>query len=61
MPRNDPKDLQAPMQYKERRVPRSLTEAEIKAAAERAEARAMRSQLIDDRANSGVPKPGWDC
>jgi hypothetical protein len=61
MPRNDRKDLQPPTLYKERRVARPLTEGEIKAAADRAEARAMRTQLTDDRANSSVTKPGWDC
>jgi hypothetical protein len=41
MPRNDPKDLLPPMKYKVRHVPRPLTDAEIKAAADRAEVRSM--------------------
>jgi ABC transporter substrate binding protein len=57
MPRNDPKDLQPPVQYKERRVARQLTKPEINAAADRAETRAM--QTHDDRANSSVTKPRW--
>jgi hypothetical protein len=61
MPRSDPKDLQPPMPYKERRLARPLTKGEIKAAVDRAEARAMQTQLADDRANSNVTKPGWDC
>ena len=51
MPRNDPNDLRPPIPYKLRHVPRPLTKGEIKAAADRAEARAMRTQLSDDPAN----------
>ena len=58
MPRNDRKDLQPPIRYKERRLARPLTRGEIKAAVDRAEARAMQTQLADDRANSNVTKPG---
>jgi hypothetical protein len=61
MPRNDPNDLRPPIPYKIRHVPRPLTQGEIKAAADRAEARAMRTQLTDDPANSSATKPGWDC
>ena len=39
MPRNDPKDLCAPAQYKPHRMARPLSAAEVKAAADRAEAR----------------------
>ncbi len=50
MPRNDPKDLQPPIEYKMRHVARSLTEGEIKAAADRAESRAKQmSQSIEDQ------------
>jgi hypothetical protein len=48
MPRNDPSDLRAPMHYKPRRVARPLTYAEIKAAADRAEAR---SRPTDHQSN----------
>jgi hypothetical protein len=41
-PRNDPKDLQPPIEYKTRHVARPLTRGEVKAAADRAEARALR-------------------
>ena len=41
MPRNDSKDLLPPIKYKVRHVPRPLTDAEIKAAADRAEVRSM--------------------
>ena len=61
MPRNDPNDLQPPLKYKIRRVPRPLTMGEVKAAADRAEARAMRTQLMDDPPNpnpqGGVGSP----
>ena len=50
-----------PLKYKTWRAARTLSKGDIKAAADRAEARAMRTQLIDDRPNSGVTKPGWDC
>ena len=39
MPVNDAKDLRPPIKYKPRRVARELSKAEIKAAADRAEAR----------------------
>ncbi len=53
MPRNDPKDLQPPIQSKVRHVARPLTHGEIKRAADRAEARAMQmSQTMDDQARS---------
>jgi len=45
MPRNDPSDLRPPVPYKIRHVGRALTKGEIKAAADRAETRAMRTQL----------------
>jgi hypothetical protein len=45
MPINDPTDLQPPIKYKTWRAARPLTKGEIKAAADRAEARAMRTQL----------------
>jgi len=61
MPMNDPTDLQPPIKYKTWRAARPLTKGEIKAAADRAEARAMRIQLTDDPANSRAIKPGWDC
>ena len=51
MPRNDPRDLLPPRQYKTRHVPRPLTKAEIKAAADRAEERShAESQLHDAEA-----------
>ena len=59
MPRNDATDLRPPMQYKPRRVARSLSYAEIKAAADRAEAR---SRLTDHQSNDAFdlhdPKVG---
>jgi hypothetical protein len=59
MPRNDPSDLRPPIPYKVRHVPRPLTKGEIKAAADRAEARAMLTQLTDDpAADSGARNPG---
>jgi hypothetical protein len=61
MPRNDPTDLQPPIKYKTWRAARPLTNGEIKAAADRAEARAMRTQLTDDQAQHRVTKPTWDC
>jgi len=39
MPKSDPKDLCPPAKYKPRREARALSAAEIKAAADRAEAR----------------------
>jgi hypothetical protein len=50
MPWNDPTDLQPPLKYKTWRAARPLTNGEIKAAADRAETRAMRTQLTDDPA-----------
>jgi hypothetical protein len=60
MQRNDPKDLMPPMHYKERHAARQLTKAEIKAAADRAEARSMltATRPSDDPPNSGASKPG---
>ena len=53
MKRNDPSDLRPPLQYKMRHVARPLTKGEIKAAADRAEARAMQmSQAIGEQAKS---------
>jgi hypothetical protein len=43
MPRNDPKDLWPPAQYKPHRMARPLSAAEVKAAADRAEARSKLS------------------
>jgi hypothetical protein len=50
MPRNEPNDLHPPVQYKPRRAARQLSEAEIKAAADRAEARSIltANRLADD-------------
>ena len=61
MPINHPNDLQPPIQYKERRLSRPLTKGEIKAAVDRAEARAVETQMAEDRANSTVTTLGWDC
>ena len=54
MPVNDPKDLRPPVKYKPRPVPRQLSRAEIKAAADRAEARSIRvtAQVANDPPNS---------
>ena len=60
MPRNDPSDLLPPIPYKTRHVGRPLTRGEIKAAADRAEIRAMRTQLTDRPADSGAGNPGED-
>jgi hypothetical protein len=60
MPRNDPTDFQPPIKYKTWRAMRPSSKGEIKAAADRAEARAVQTQLADDRANSNVNKV-WDC
>ena len=60
MPGNEPTDLQPPIKYKTWRAARPLSQDEIKAAADRAEARAIRTQLIDDPANSNATKRGWD-
>jgi hypothetical protein len=48
MPRNDPSDIRPPIQYKPRRAARPLSYAEIKAAADRAEAR---SRLTDHQSD----------
>jgi hypothetical protein len=50
MPVNDPKDLRPPVKYKPRPVARQLSRAEIKAAADRAEARSIRAttQVAND-------------
>jgi hypothetical protein len=58
MPRNDPSDLRPPIPYKIRHVARPLTEGEIKAAADRAETRAMRTQF--GSAGTGARNPGED-
>jgi hypothetical protein len=52
MPVNGPKDLPSP--YKARPVARQLSRAEIKAAADRAEARSIRAttQVANDPHNS---------
>jgi hypothetical protein len=62
MPRNDPNDPQPPIPYKIRHLARPLTKGEIKAAADRAELRAMRTQLTDDPAviDSGAKNSGVD-
>ena len=54
MPVNDAKDLRPPIKYKPRRVARELCKAEIKAAADRAEARSIRAttQVANDPPNS---------
>jgi hypothetical protein len=54
MPINDPKDLRSPAKYKPRPVARQLSRAEIKAAADRAEARSIRgtAQVANDPPNS---------
>jgi hypothetical protein len=57
---NDPNDLQPPIPYKIRHVPPPLTKGEIKAAADRAETRAMRTQLTDGSAGTGARNPGED-
>jgi hypothetical protein len=51
---NDPKDLRPPAIYKPRPVARQLSRAEIKAAADRAEARSIRAtaQVATDPPNS---------
>jgi hypothetical protein len=53
MPNNDPKDLHSPVKYKPRRVARQLSKGEIKAAADRAEARSIlaTTRLTDDPPN----------
>jgi len=43
MPVNNPKDLRPPVKYKRWSVARQLSKAEIKAAADRAEARSIRA------------------
>jgi hypothetical protein len=54
MPINDPKELPPPVKYKPRRMARQLSKAEIKAAADRAEARSIRATdpLANDPPNS---------
>jgi hypothetical protein len=56
MPVNDPKDLRPPVKYKPRPVARQLSRAEIKAAADRAEARSIRAttQVAKDPPKIGV-------
>jgi hypothetical protein len=56
MPVNDPKDLRPPVKCKSRPVARQLSEAEIKAAADRAEARSIRAatQVANDPPKIGV-------
>ena len=54
MPGNEPTDLQPPIKYKTWRVARPLSQGEIKAAADRAEARAIRTQLTDDPTDSSA-------
>ena len=54
MPRNNPTDLQPPIKYKTWRAARPLSKGEIKAAADRAEARAVRTQRADDPTNSSA-------
>jgi hypothetical protein len=58
MPSNDPKDLRPPIKYKPRRVARQLSEAEIKAAADRAEARSIlaATRQSDDPPNANATK-----
>jgi hypothetical protein len=53
MPVNDAKDLRPPIKYKPRRVARELSKAEIKSAADRAEARSIRAttHLTDNPRN----------
>ena len=53
MPRNDPSDLQPPIEYKPHEIPRPLTEGEVKRAADRAEPRAKRmGQTIEGQSRS---------
>jgi hypothetical protein len=54
MPINDPKDLRPPVKSKPRPVTRQLSRAEIKAAADRAEARSIRAtaQVANDPPDS---------
>jgi hypothetical protein len=60
MPRNDPNDLRPPIPYKIRHVGRPLTKGEIKAAADQAETRAMRTQLTDGPADPSARNRGED-
>jgi hypothetical protein len=53
MPRSDPTDLQPPIKYKTWRAAGPLSKGEIKAAADRAEAR-VRTQQSDDPSNSSA-------
>ena len=58
MPRNNPDDLKPPIQFKVRHVARPLSKGEIKAAADRAEARAVQmTQTIEARARSNPSNP----
>jgi hypothetical protein len=52
MPSNDPKELHPPVKYKPRPVARQMSKAEIKAVADRAEARSIRATTQDDPRNS---------
>jgi hypothetical protein len=53
MPVNDPKYLLPPVKYKTRPVARQLSRAEIKAAADRAEARSTAQAQFTKRGRSG--------
>jgi hypothetical protein len=58
MPRNDPSDLQPPIQYKMRRVARPPTKGEIKRAADRAEDRAIQmGQTVENQTKSNSSNP----
>lgn len=59
MPRNDPKDLQPPIEYKTRHVARALTQGEIQAAADRSEARAAQMSWTNGLSNRGVKRAGY--
>jgi hypothetical protein len=61
MPQDNKNDLQPPMPYKVRQAARPLSQGEIKAAADRAEARAARTKLVEDQARFSATKPPWDC
>ena len=54
MPRNDPQDLQPPIKYRIWRAARPLTKGEIMAAADRAEARAIRLDRRDSEMAAGA-------
>jgi hypothetical protein len=57
---NDPKDLRPPVKYKPRPVARQLSRTEIKAAADRAEARSIRAttQPTDDNPRNSARAVG---